>query len=332
MTSGKRGINILNQEAKLKSFAVGYSGGLDSTLLAFIFGRFYSLGQVHLITARHDLGHLFPSWPLKHVHDLRQKLGPERVFHHYAHVKKEFKRLVVERCLATYEKFGRSNFFVCLGCCLAMDVHMICYCLEHMVPSTIWGYTPRGSDFAAVGLPETCRGRREIYARFGLLYRVPLDEWHMEKEEERDIYKQFQIWPGWRFRKIAMGVQPPCLLGIAMHHLDICFEIHPQIDRRQVTAFIKDRAPLVEELIYTNLAARGIDNVEERIKILRRLNEDEWNKYGPDGPLLDDLEERRLISEVAKIPSIALKKFPNTIPLFDHESLSRDGRSLRITE
>ncbi len=318
----------MDQEARQKSFAVGYSGGLDSTLLAFIFGRFYSQGQIHLVTAQHDLAHVFKSWPLKHVRDLRQKLGSERVFHHYAHIKEEFRRLVIDDCWNTYEKYGRSNFFVCLGCSLAMDVHMICYCLEHMVPSTIWGYTPRGSDFAAVGLPETCRGRREIYARFGLLYRVPLAEWHMEKEEERDIYKQFNIWPGWRFRKIAMGVQPPCLLGIAMHHLDICFEIHPQIDRRQVRAFIQDRTPLVEKLIYTNLADRGIHNVEERIEVMRSLNEDEWAKYGPDGTLLDDKEERRLIGEGAQIPSIALRKFSNTIPLFDHENLSRDGRFL----
>ena len=76
------------------------------------------------------------------------------------------------------------------------------------------------------------------------------------------------------------------------------------------------------------MAARGIFDVKERIESMRRLNADEWSKYGPDGPILDDREERRLISQGAEIPSIALKKFPNTVPLFDHESLSRDGRFL----
>ncbi|MGM9992913.1 MAG: hypothetical protein ACI376_08770 [Candidatus Bruticola sp.] len=312
-----------------KSFAVGYSGGLDSTLLAFIFGRYYASGQVHLLTALHSIGHIFTGWSQKHVRDLRCLLGEDRVSHHYAKIGREFKKLVLEGCLSTYEQFGRSNFFVCLGCSLAMDVHMICYCLEHMVPVTFWGYTPRGSDFAAVGLPETCLGRRKIYSKFGLLYRVPLAEWHMEKEEERDIYKQFNIWPGWRFRKIAMGVQPPCLWGITMHHLDICFEIHPQIDRKQVTSFIENRTPMVEELVYDRLAERGINDIEKRIAALRCLNESDWEKYGPSGALLDEMEERRLVSSRANIPSLAAKKFKNTIPLFDHETLSRDGRYLK---
>lgn len=312
-----------------KSIAVGYSGGLDSTLIAFMMGRRYSGGQVRLMTAQHGFGHLFSSLPLRHVRDLKRFLGEDRVFHSYARIKDEFRKIVLEGCLETYEKFGRSNFFVCLGCSMAMDVHMISLCLEHMVPVSFWGYTPRGSDFVAMSLPETSRERRALYGRYGILYRVPLIEMHMEKPEERAIYKKFGIWPGLRFRKIAMGVQPPCLWGITMHHLDIMFEIHPQPDRKRALAFMRDRMPMAEELIRRRLEARGIYDIEDRVRRLREMNDSEWNIYGPDAPMIDDMEERRIMAGLAGIPEIALKSFPNSVPLVDHDSLSRDGRLLR---
>lgn len=316
------------EDIKNKSFAVGYSGGLDSTLIALLMGKRYSGGGVHLLTARHGFGHVFTWMPNRHVADLRRHLGEDRVFHTLACIEKEFKALVLSGCLDTYKRFGRSNFFVCLGCTLAIDVHLISYCLEHKAPTVVWGYTPRGSDFAVMSLPETCFERRAFYSRYGLLYRVPLAEMHMEKPEERDLYDQVGIWQGIRFRKIAMGVQPPCLWGITMHHLDIMFEVHPQPDRRQVVSFIKDRSALMDRLIRERLAEKGIFDIEERIAELRRINESEWEKYGPEGRLLDDMEERRIFAETTGLSSIALKKFPNSVPLFDHEALSRDGRRL----
>ena len=152
-------------------------------------------------------------------------------------------------------------------------------------------------------------------------------EMHMEKPEERDLIRNYGIWPGLNFRKIMMGVQPPCLLGITMHHMDILFEIHPQPDRKQVTAFIQDHAPLVKQLVYERLQAKGI-NPAERIDMLRRINEDEWEHYGPEAHILNDLEERRINAIMADMPSIALKSYPNSVPLYDHKSLSRDGRPL----
>ncbi len=310
-----------------KDFAVGYSGGLDSTLVPLILGKRYNEGKAHLITIQHGHGHLFPSWPLKHVRDLKRILGDEHVCHRYERTKKTFRKMVMGHLLSEYRKYGHSNFVVCLGCYLSMDVHIISYCLEHLVPTVTFGYTPRGSDFAVMSLPETCFERRKIYSEFGLLYRIPLVEMHMEKPEERDLIRNYGIWPGLNFRKIMMGVQPPCLLGITMHHMDILFEIHPQPDRKQVTAFIQDHAPLVKQLVYERLQAKGIDP-RERIDKLRSINEDEWEHYGPEAHILNDLEERRINAIMADMPSIALKSYPNSVPLYDHKSLSRDGRPL----
>lgn len=317
------------EEVRNKDFLVGYSGGLDSTMVAFLLGRRYSEGKAHLITVQHGHGHLFPCLSKIHVKSLKERLGDERVVHHFAHTRQTFRRIVMSHLLENYNRYGRSNFVVCLGCYLAMDVHMICYCLENMVPTVTYGYTPRGSDFAVMSLPETCFERRRIYSQYGLLYRIPLVELHMEKPEERAIFHEHGIWPGFNFRKIAMGVQPPCLLGITMHHMDILFEIHPQPDRNQVTAFLRDKEAVVHELVRERLARRGINDIAARVARLREINASEWAKYGPDGPLLDDMEERRITAEMADLPGIAAKSFPNTVPLYDHPTLSRDGRWLK---
>lgn len=328
-SDGERSVTTV-EDVINKDFAVGYSGGLDSTLIALILGRRYSQGRAHLITVQHGHGHLFPCLPKIHVRDLKKALGEQRVIHRYAYTKREFRQMVLNHLISEYHHYGNSNFVVCLGCYLSMDVHLIAYCLEHMVPTVTYGYTPRGSEFAVMSLAETCRERRKIYDSFGLLYRIPLVEWHMEKPEERVLMRNNGIWPGLNFRKIAMGVQPPCLLGITMHHMDILFEIHPQPDRTQVVAFIRDHAELVRELVIKRLASHGIYDVEERIAQLRALNASENAKYGLDAPILDDMEERRLTARLANLPSIALKSYPNTVPLYDHPTLSRDGRPLRV--
>lgn len=313
-----------------KDFAVCYSGGLDSTTVAFIMGRRYT-GKVHLITVQHGHGHILPGLAKRHVRDLEQRLGKDRVTHHYAYTSQEFRQVVLRRVFQDYQKYG-SNFVVCLGCNLAMDVHLIAYNLEHRVATSFVGFTPRGSNFAVMSLPETSRERRALHAHFGLLYRVPLIEWHMEKPEERDLLRQHGIWPGWNFRKIAMGVQPLCLLGVAMHHMDIFFDKHPQYDRSKVVEFIREKAPLVKELVGEMLAAKGID-VDERIAEMRALNADEWDQYGPDAPILSDTGERALTAELAGMPTIAARTFPNTVPLVQPEaSMSRDGRPLVVPQ
>lgn len=308
-----------------KDFAVSYSGGLDSTTVAFVMGRRYT-GRCHLITVLNGHGHILPGLAKRHVRDLQARLGQDRVLHHYARTSREFRQVVLRRVFQDYKKYG-SNFVVCLGCNLAMDVHLIAYNLEHRVATSFVGFTPRGSEFAVMSLPETSRERRALHGHFGLLYRVPLIEWHMEKPEERDLLRQHGIWPGWNFRKIAMGVQPLCLLGVAMHHMDIFFDKHPQYDRDKVVAFIRDKAPIVKELVGELLWKKGID-VDERIAEMRALNADEWDRYGPEAPMLSDTEERALTAELAEMPTLAARTFPNTVPLVGHKAMSRDGRPL----
>ncbi len=313
-----------------KSYAVAFSGGLDSTLVSLLMGLRYPQGSAHLLTML-TRGHIFPCLPKIHVKQLKRVLGSQRVFHRYCRIAPEFREVVSKHLFENYRNYGNSKFTVCLGCLLCMDVHMISYCLEHSIPMVCFGFTPHGSEYAVVELPETCRERRKIYGSFGLMFRAPLMEWHMDKKEERDILRQFNIWPGWNFRKVAMGVQPPCLFGIAMHHMDIFFDIHPQPDRNMMTAFIRDRYDLIRQMVIKRLESKGI-NVEERIARMREMNANEWERYGTDAPMLDKEEERRLYAEIAHVPSVAEDSWPNSVPLFNHPELSRDGRPLRVVD
>lgn len=309
-----------------KSYAVAFSGGLDSTVVSLLMGRRYPQGNAHLLTVL-NRGHIFPCLPKRHARDMKRILGSERVFHRYCRIYPEFREMVVKHLWENYRAYGNSKFTVCLGCLLCMDVHFISYCLEHLIPIVCFGFTPHGSEYAVVELPETCRERRKIYGSFGLIFRAPLMEMHMDKPEERHILKQFEVWPGWNFRKVAMGVQPPCLFGIAMHHLDIFFDIHPQPDRNYMTAFVRDRVEMVQRMVRARLERKGID-VDERVARLRALNAGEWERYGTDAPMLDNLAERRLIAEVGNVPGLEANSWPNAVPLFNHSELSRDGRPL----
>jgi tRNA(Ile)-lysidine synthase TilS/MesJ len=65
-----------------KSFTVCYSGGIDSTYIAYTMGQKYE-GEIHLLTLLHGYGQLLPSLSQIHVRELGERLGQDRIKHSY---------------------------------------------------------------------------------------------------------------------------------------------------------------------------------------------------------------------------------------------------------
>jgi len=238
-----------------RDFAVAYSGGLDSTAVAYIYGKEYG-GTMHLLTMDHKIGHLFPKLALRHVKDLRRIFGPERVIHEFLYTRQTFDHLYLHRWWADYREY-RSHFVWCLACNLALDVHIIIHCLRHRVPSVLFCSSVGGQRYAVMSVPVTTRQRIDFYGEYGIRYRVPLLERGISKDEERKVLKDAGIWPGYRFRRAALGVQPLCLPGNFQHLPDTLFDIHPIYDDDQVKRFIMEKTPLMRKIIADHFRRQG---------------------------------------------------------------------------
>jgi hypothetical protein len=246
----------MHSDTQVLDFSVFFSGGLDSTTVAYLMARQFQ-GQVHLLTMNHGLGHILPGLTLRHVRDLQRGFGAHRVSHSFIHTRALFKAVLFDSWMRDWALF-KSDFIWCLGCNLAWDVAMIIYNLEHQLPATFFCGTPTGESFAVINLAVTTQCRSEFFARYGISYRKPLVEWNMFKPQERAILKAAGIWPGIAFRKLAIGVQLICLPGWK-HMLDFIFDIHALYPPDRVQAFITAKQPLMEALISEHFKRKGLE-------------------------------------------------------------------------
>lgn len=240
-----------------KSFTVCYSGGIDSTFIAYTMGQQYA-GDIHLLTLVHGYGQIFKSFSLIHVRELRQRLGEQRVKHSYLNTHSILKTLFYNTLLTDYCRY-RSNFIWCLGCNLAFDILVIIYNLEHQVPITFFGATPRGLDFAVMSMAPTTAARKEFYGHYGINYRVPLVEQNIYRPQELQTLKDAGFYTGLKFRRRNLGTELLCLPGNLQHFTDTFFDFHWSYASESVAAYIADKQPAMHAYIKHYFAARGQD-------------------------------------------------------------------------
>lgn len=239
----------------IHSFAVLYSGGLDSTAVPLIIGP-EATGQVHLLTYFHHYGTFFNEWSRKHVPELERELGTGRVHHELIDIHDFYDRLGISTLLQDYRKY-KSSFNVCLGCQQAMATMTIIYCLEHNVTNA-YICSSLGGEYAEMSMPVTRQMNTEFYARYGIRYDAPLLRLKMAKPAEREVLAQHNIHPGYGIRRSVQGYQPMCVIGL-QHFMDVLFDIRLKYPAEGVGSFLEEKLEIMGELIEAHFKARGID-------------------------------------------------------------------------
>jgi hypothetical protein len=253
-----------------RDITVCYSGGLDSTYVAQLMGREYG-GQVHLFTML-PYGNLFWKWADRHVVDLKRLLGEDKVHHHYEDTRRLFDEITVNTLLADLKTY-KSHFIWCLGCQYAMVARVIVYNLEHQVPYIFFSSSV-GGEYAVMSMPVTHACWAEFYAEYGIEFRAPLLERNILKAQERQELREQGVWPGHRFNRAVLGVQPLCVFGL-QHLADILFNVHTSYDPAQVQRFLEDKKPILRKHIDAHFRRKRQD-VGELVEQLRGLH----RRYG----------------------------------------------------
>jgi hypothetical protein len=248
--------DIILKQPILGDVSVGYSGGMDSTTVAYLVAR-QGKGRVHLHTLRHGYGYLFHYWVKKTVRSLSAALGDETIVHRYAYTKGLFREIAMNTLSADRRKYGQP-FGCCLGCTLSFITKMVIYNLGNVVPHIMFG-SSMGGEYAVMSMPVTVQELKRYCARYGILYSVPLLENRIVKSAERKLLDEAGVYRGARFLdKHSFGNQGYCLLSV-QHLPDVLLNVHPTYDPEQVRRFIADKLPRCEQYIKNHFERTGAD-------------------------------------------------------------------------
>ncbi len=272
------------ENAKI-DITVCYSGGLDSTYVAYIMGKEYG-GKVHLLTMI-PYGQLFYRWSERHVKDLKRLLGEDRVIHTYVDTKELFYNLTVKNFFREWKEY-KSHFVWCLGCQSSLVAKVIIYNLENQIPYVMFASSV-GGQYAVMSMPVTHKNWRNFYAEFGIKFRTPLIELNIEKEQEREELKKLGVWIGIRFNRAVLGVQPLCVPGW-QHIMDILFNIHTTYNPVEVDRYFKDKSDFLRKHIYEYFEKKNMD--------IKKLIEGVKKKRETYESLKNELQEGEKIEKV----------------------------------
>lgn len=253
------------------AFTVAYSGGLDSTIVAWIMAKRY-LGEVHLWTLHHNYGSLFVKWSEKHAQDMQRIFGDQRVFHTINNISKTFQRLTLKNLWPDMKEYG--HFIWCLGCQMSMMAELIAYNLIRAIPRTFL-CSSVGGEYAVMSMPATRETKARIYRTYGIDYRFPLLEMSITKPEERMLMEDAGMWTGYRFRRGVHGVQPICLPGL-QHIGDVVMDMHTAYPPEKVAGYINSREELIREIVTEMVTAAGLDVQEQIARNEEQLQNKKW--------------------------------------------------------
>jgi hypothetical protein len=158
-----------------------------------------------------------------------------------------------------------------LGCNLAFDLLVIIYNLEHQVPLTFFGATPRGLEFAVMSMAATIAARQDFYAQYGISYRVPLIEQNINRGQELETLKAAGFYTGFKFRRRNLGIEPICLPGNLQHFPDTFFDIHGYYDSVKVKDYIAAKQPAMHKYLQDYFQAQG-KNWQALVQSLKAQN------------------------------------------------------------
>mgnify|MGYP006422191317 CR=1 FL=1 len=240
----------------LGACSVGYSGGMDSTAVAYM-AAMQKKGCVHLHTLDHGFGYLFNAWAKRPFKTLRKALGDDAVVHRYVKTNDLFRELAANSFIKDKKEYGQT-FGCCLGCTMALVTKMVIYNLERGIPHIFFGSSV-GGEYAVMSMEATVTRLQKLCAKYGVIYAPPLLENHIEKAAERKLLDDAGVFRGYRFLdKHSFGNQGYCLLSL-QHLPDVLFNVHPTYDSEQVGRFFDDKAEICERYIETYFKAEGKD-------------------------------------------------------------------------
>ena len=224
--------------------SVSYSGGLDSTVVAYLAGL-KTPGRLHLMTMIHNYGSLFNHWAGRHVVDLKRIHGDKRVIHRYVNHSDVFQELTLKTLLPDLVKYG--HFVWCLGCNLSLMTKVIINNLLYSIPNHLY-CSSVGGQYAVMSMSMTHDEWKKLYAEYGIRFQTPLLDADIAKGEERAVMERAGIWVGYRFRRGVHGVQPICIPGF-QHILDVLVDFHTTYDPDKVQKYIRSRWPMMKAIV-----------------------------------------------------------------------------------
>jgi len=213
-------------DSKRREVVVLYSGGLDSSALAGMYGA-KGYNVVHLLTFCNG-AHFNLEYAKIKVREFEKEF-PNTEFRHsmipIAYPFKKFSLCSLERDIEDYH----TNL-VCVGCKMAMHARAVLYALENNVSLVVDGFVARQSHFPEQD-PSFIDEIHKLYAQYNITYENPLYYIVKTKDDVKDIL--------FRYNLSTKSIEGECLFG----------DTFSTASSENIRRYVQAKAPLMNEYV-----------------------------------------------------------------------------------
>lgn len=157
---------------KIKTCAILFSGGTDSTLTAAMLTEKFE--TIHLITYNRFGFHETDNTSTQ-AKMLKEKYGENRFIHTYINVDKLFEHISYENYFKNLKNHGLFNLSTCGLCKLSMHVRTIIYCLDHNITHVADGAN-QAMTMEPAQMKPVIDKLKQMYSSFNIEYFNPVFE------------------------------------------------------------------------------------------------------------------------------------------------------------
>jgi len=213
-----------------KESVILYSGGLDSSAVAAVYGH-RGYDTLHLLTF--DNGAQSNTELSEVKLPLFQSRFPNTKFiHETLPVKYLFKRVALDSLEEDFREY--STNLVCVGCKMAMHAEAAVYALDKGIDELVDGFVERQDHF-----PEQDKlfveEMKRFHEQYGITYENPLYHRIKSKEDVKSLLFRYNLPP--------KSIEPNCLFGGTFS----------PAKKKEIKAYFRKKRPLLEEYIQEHL-------------------------------------------------------------------------------
>ena len=157
---------------KIKEIAVLYSGGTDSTCVAFLMAK--EVDKVHLLVYKR-FGLFSIDNIATNAKKLRERFGEDKFVYKVIDLNRLFKEVSYAKYWHNLKNYGFFMLSTCGLCKLAMHIRTLIYCLENNIKYVCDGANKNaGAGYFPAQMLEVIDLIEEMYAQYGVSYSRPV--------------------------------------------------------------------------------------------------------------------------------------------------------------
>lgn len=221
---------------KNKEAIILYSGGLDSSAVAGLYG-FKGYNRLHLLTFDNGCQSNIDLSKVK-LFSIKDRFPDTQYIHKILSSKYPFKKIAIETLEEDFKDY--STNLVCVGCKMSMHTESVLYAIENNIGEVVDGFAKRQKEY-----PEQDKVfieyMQRFYSKYNLIYSSPLYERVKTKNDVKDILIRFNL--------STKSIEPDCLFG----------DSFSPASKKDIRKYFTVKKPMLDKYIEESLQEMGLE-------------------------------------------------------------------------